>query len=79
MTEGLLWLDDNPKRDIADKVSQAADRYREKFGQQPDTCYIHESQVNGIHEVAGVRLVGVHNVLRYHFWIGVENELREAA
>jgi hypothetical protein len=35
----------------------------------------------GTVECSGVRLVAVHNVLRHHFWIGVEEvvELRKAA
>ena len=72
MNEGLLWLDADPKRDIADKVARAAARYRQKFGVRPNLCYIHDSQMNGIDEVGGVRLVGAHNVLLHHFWIGVE-------
>lgn len=81
MIEGLLWFDANPKTDLADKVARAADRYRVKFGQRPTVCYIHESQINGVEEVGGVRLVGAHNILKYHFWIGIEDEreLREAA
>ena len=72
MQEGLLWFDADPKRDLGDKVNRAADRYREKFGTKANVCYIHQSQMNGIKEVEGVRLVGAHNVLKYHFWIGVE-------
>ena len=32
MREGLLWLDADPKRDLADKVARAADRYHKKLG-----------------------------------------------
>jgi hypothetical protein len=41
--EGLLWFDADPKRDLADKVARAADRYRFKFGRRPDLCYVHTS------------------------------------
>jgi hypothetical protein len=82
MNEGLLWADFDKKRDLADKVTRAADRYRVKFGRRPNLCYVHESAVgNGTLEFDGVRVVGAHNTLKHHFWIGVENEqeLREAA
>jgi hypothetical protein len=82
MQEGLLWFDADPKRDLAEKVTRAADRYRFKFGRLPNLCYVHSSMLdNGLVEINGVRLVSADNVLKHHFWIGVEEsrELREAA
>lgn len=35
MKEGLLWYDDNPGRDLAEKIGPAARRYRQKFGTAP--------------------------------------------
>ncbi len=32
---GLLWFDDNPKRDLKQKVGDAARRYTEKFAASP--------------------------------------------
>ena len=62
MQEGLLWFDANPKRDIADKVARAADRYRVKFGRRPNLCYVHESVLDsGTVEFNGVRLVPVND------------------
>jgi len=78
MQEGLLWFDADPKRDLAEKVARAADRYRFKFGRRPNVCYVNASQIDDTMELAGVRLVPAHNVLEHHFWIGVE-EMREAA
>ena len=81
MIEGLLWFDADPKRDIADKIAAAADRYQFKFGHRPNLCYVHTSMLDtGSVELNGVRVVPVHNVLKFHFWIGVEQEaLREVA
>jgi hypothetical protein len=90
MQEGLLWFDADPKRDLAEKVARAADRYRLKFGHRPNLCYVNPSTLgrdsaehaaaNPV-ELNGVRLVPADNVLKHHFWIGVEElaELREAA
>ena len=81
MQEGLLWFDADPKRDLAEKVARAADRYHVKFGRRPNLCYVNPSMLNGSAaevvaagsvEVNGVRLVSAPNVLRHHFWIGVE-------
>lgn len=82
MQEGLLWFDADPKRDLTDKVARAAERYRFKFGRRPNLCYVHPSVLErGSVELNGVRLVPAHNVLKHHFWIGIEESarLREAA
>jgi hypothetical protein len=82
MQEGLLWFDADPKRELAEKVARAADRYRYKFGRKPNLCYVNPTMVgNDPVECNGVRLVPAANVLKHHFWIGVEEttELRKAA
>jgi len=73
MNWGLLWLDVDPKRDLAEKVARAADRYHFKFGQRPNLCYVHSSMLDlGSVQLNGVRVVPADNVLKHHFWIGVE-------
>ncbi len=47
MKVGLLWYDDDPGRDLAEKVGRAARRYRQKFGTSPDICYVHPSTLSG--------------------------------
>jgi hypothetical protein len=82
MQEGLLWFDADSKRDLAEKVARAADRYRFKFGRRPNLCYVHASMLDqGSVELDGVRLAPAANVLKHHFWIGVEEKtkLRKAA
>lgn len=74
MKEGLLWFDSDPRRKLADKVSQAATRYQVRFGRRPTVCYLNEADLNGAGEVKGIRLQAKSNVLRHHFWIGEEDE-----
>ncbi len=77
---GLLWFDDDPKRDLKQKVGDAARRYTEKFGRQPTVCYVHPSMLNGLAdgdtsaislEVGGLhlRVIPRRTVLRHHFFI----------
>ena len=40
MKVGLLWYDDDAGRGLAAKVKRAAQRYREKYGRLPNTCYV---------------------------------------
>jgi hypothetical protein len=75
MKEGLLWYDDNPARELADKVGRAARRYRQKFGAVPNVCYVHPSALGGngqVHQVGGLRVASLPSVLRHHFWVGQE-------
>lgn len=78
MKEGLLWYDDSG-RELADKIGQAARRYRKKFGTSPDACYVHPSVLkdNGKSKaVDGIRVAPSPSVLRHHFWLGQEEERR---
>ena len=82
MKEGLLWYDDSPGRDLADKVGRAAQRYRQKFGAAPDVCYVHPSALgsngNGkVRKVGKVRVASLPSVLRHHFWLGREEKRRK--
>lgn len=76
MNEGLLWYDDDPKRDLPRKVALAAARYAQKHGGvAPDTCYVHPSALAGTGggvSVGGVRVRALPTVLRHHFWVGRE-------
>jgi hypothetical protein len=80
MEVGLLWYDSDPKRGLEDKIGQAAQRYREKYGRWPNTCYVHPQIVDGggNHQVHvanrsrdEIRVLPAPNVLLHHFWLGV--------
>ena len=85
MKVGLLWFDDDPGRDLAEKVGRAARRYRQKFGVPANVCYVHPSTLGDdastklsasgrMKQVDGVRVSSKPSVLRHHFWIGQEEK-----
>lgn len=79
MNEGLLWYDDDPGRDLAEKIGRAARRYRQKFGTSPDVCYVHPSALGGngkVRKVGEVSVAPLPSVLRHHFWVGREEKRR---
>jgi len=81
MKEGLLWYDDDPGRELAEKVGRAARRYRQKFGAAPDICYVHPLALRGNGDNDGQKVGQVHvaplsSVLRHHFWLGREEKGR---
>lgn len=76
MITGLLWLEINDVRPLAQSVALAAVAYRRKFDVVPNVCYVHPSALadgDGC-QVPGVRVMGKANVLKRHFWVGVEQE-----
>ena len=77
MQTGLLWFDSDPNRGLAAKIEDAARRYREKFGQPPDTCYISKTAVTdaGMQQTLSglaVRVVPSTTIRPHHFWVGRE-------
>lgn len=79
MREGLLWFDNDPKHNLADKVGQAAARYQARFGRRPTLCYLNDGDlVGGTEEVNGIRLRPTTYVRPHHLWIGVEPETVQA-
>ena len=69
---GLLLYDDNPKTNLSEKIAQAAQRYRQKYGASPDVCYVHPSTLgsDSPKSVGDVRVASLRTVLLHHFWVG---------
>lgn len=77
MKTGLLWYDSDPKRTLETKVTDGAQRYREKFGASPNACYVNPAALGQVSmRVGSVEVIAAHNILVNHFWIGV-SESRE--
>jgi hypothetical protein len=74
MNVGMLWLDDNPARDLREKVALAAARYCQHFGEPPDTCFVNQSMIAEAFDVGDVHVAPSPTVLLHHFWIGKEDE-----
>jgi len=72
MKEGLLWLDVDPKRSLRDKIIHADASYRRKFGVVPNLCFCNANQLEKPMTVGKLRVLPAENVLRHHFWVGVE-------
>jgi hypothetical protein len=75
MRFGLLWYDGDKRRSAQDKLDQAAARYAERFGRQPDTCQVNPAE---LFEHPTIRVVPSQAVLPGHFWVGEDEELAAA-
>jgi len=71
MKEGLLWFDDDPRRQIDERVQQVATRYRQRFGSAPDVCYVNAQMLDRDEmRVGDLRILPASTVRPHHFWIG---------
>jgi hypothetical protein len=80
--EGLLWFDNDPKRNPVEKIGRAARRYREKYGVPPEVCYVHPAVITAmrpssgepkeavaIEDLPGLQVASLPWVLQHHFWV----------
>jgi hypothetical protein len=86
MEFGLLWYDRDPKRALEDKIGQAAQRYRQKYGRWPNTCYVHPLTVADVagddlrlscqapSSKATIQVVSAPNILLHHYWLGESSD-----
>lgn len=75
MKSGLMWYDSDPRKPSSVKIEEAAHRYREKFGVEPNACHVSLDAA-----VSHDRLQVVANrwIRPNYFWIGVDEKLPPA-
>lgn len=76
MDIGMLWYDGDPKRDLTEKVLRAVAYYQNKYGAQPNVCYVNPTLLAQVEAapLPGVSLRPARTVLPDHFWLGVSND-----
>ncbi len=73
MKQGLVWYDNDPKKSLDQKVTEAAVRYKEKFGVEPNVCYVHPSHLESNRAtIAKLRVIRAGQVLPNHLWLEAE-------
>lgn len=72
MEVGMLWFDNDSKSDLSSKVKKAAEYYRNKYGQDPNLCYVHPSMIpDESVKAEQISIFSKHTIIPNHFWIGV--------
>ncbi len=74
MNVGMLWLDEEKNTDLQQRLTRAADYYAAKYGRRATLCMVHPETAgeNPPSAVADLAVRVRSDVLRNHFWIGVE-------
>ena len=72
MNVGMLWLDDDGKRSLEEKVSRAVDYYQEKYGRMPEMCLVNKGMLPAEKTVGKINVQPTSNILPHHFWLGMK-------
>lgn len=72
MNKGMLWFDNNPKKDLPKKIAEAVAYYRRKYGQTPTQCFVNPSMLGEPQEFDGVMVKRYRPILPGYLWIGLE-------
>ena len=70
MNIGMLWFDQDPKKSMQAKIIEAADYYRKKYGQVPNTCFIPVKETPL--QVGVITARPWRSIMPGHLWIGCE-------
>lgn len=74
MKSGLLWYDGNGTKSLWDKIDEATQRYYEKFGVAPNTCYVNPKALpEGKTTRGNLRVVSAPTILPNHLWLGISD------
>lgn len=74
MNVGMLWLDDDQKRPLQEKIKRAAEYYRRKYGRPPNCCLVTSELIQDEMTVGEVSVRPSTTILEHHFWVGIERE-----
>jgi hypothetical protein len=81
MKVGMLWFDAETGAPLEARLARAVEYYRQKYGEQPNLCFMHAGAGAGAAQgsLKGLALRTHRSVLPNHFWIGVRQPAAAAA
>lgn len=80
MKVGMMWYDGGADG-LAQRVQRAVTYYREKYGGQPNVCFVHPTgaESSEAQEMDAIRVRPSELVLPGHLWVGIEREPADLA
>lgn len=68
---GVMWYDTTKKLSIVDIITDAAERYFEKFNKLPELVLVNEAVLPELTEDLGIPVLGRKNISNRHLvWVG---------
>ena len=71
MKVGMLWLDDDKRRSLEEKIRRAADYFEMKYGHSPNWCYVNNKTLAEEKAIGRMWVEPAAYVLPHHFWLGI--------
>jgi hypothetical protein len=73
----LLWWDDTPDKTLVQKVREAGEWYKQRYGVAPNRCLVNPSALDskGTVEIDGMSVTAAPFVLPHHFQVWREEEI----
>ena len=73
MLLGMIWSDNDPKRNITEKIELAIQFYCQKFGNEPTLCFLHPNykEISLTNDLA-VKIEFNQGLPPDHIWVGVK-------
>jgi len=76
MDIGMLWFDNDSKSDLMSKIQRAAEYYRNKYGQEPNCCFVHPSMIREKEsQTSAIKVLSNKTIIPHHFWIGIQQQV----
>ena len=74
MKTGMLWTENDFENDLETKVTNAAEFYKNNYGQKPNLCFVHPSVIATISTLSDRTLIirTSTSIQRHHLWLGVD-------
>ena len=74
MNVGMMWFDNDPKKELRIKIESAAAYFKKKYGRVPDLCLINPAMMPaGVIDSGNIRVKSFKSILPDHLWIGVDD------
>ncbi|HSM25339.1 MAG TPA: hypothetical protein VK856_10785 [Anaerolineaceae bacterium] len=72
MTTGMIWFDNDPQKNIYEKIQTAIRYYQIKFGGQPTICFLSPKLKDNLADTGfGIEVDYNLNLSPDHIWLGV--------
>ncbi|MCI0399385.1 MAG: hypothetical protein L0332_23035 [Chloroflexi bacterium] len=72
MDIGMMWMDDDKRTTLEEKIQRAAEYYQDKYGRLPNLCLVNLAMLDGEKQVGAIEVRPVRNVLPNYFWLGLK-------
>lgn len=76
MATGMIWFDNDPQKNINEKIQMAIRYYQNKFGSQPTICYLNPKlQDKFIENEPDIEFDYNLNLSPDHIWVGIRQNI----